>query len=138
MADHLKELLAKDLQATNQRARNADMQRQLAEESDRLAAARAGAASKKGLDDYINRIRVKVRGNIIMPLGVSGNPEAVFVVNQASDGSILDVRLKRTSGNAALDAAIEKAIRKSDPLPKPEDPALFSRQLELKFRPLDD
>ena len=39
---------------------------------------------------------------------------------------------------AALDAAIERAILKSSPLPKPEQADLFSRQLDLRYRPLDD
>lgn len=134
LADRMKDLLANE----TQRVRNADMQRQIAEESERVASARAGAAAKTALADYINRIRVKVRGNIILPPGVSGNPEAIFLVNQGPGGEVLQVRLKRSSGNPALDSAIEKAIYKSSPLPKPDKPELFDRDLELTFRPLDD
>jgi colicin import membrane protein len=144
-ADRMKDLLASE----TQRMRNEDAKRQaaenqrqlsdkVAEESQRLAAAKAGAASKSALNDYINKIKVKVRGNIILPPAVSGNPEAVFLVDQAIDGTVLEVTLKKTSGNSALDAAIEKAIRKSSPLPKPDDPSVFNRNLELKFRPLED
>lgn len=140
LADRMKDLLASE----TQRVRNTESQRQLADslaaESQRIAAARAGAgaASKNALADYINKIRQKVKGNIILPLGVSGNPEAVFVVNQAVDGTVLDIRLKQSSGNPALDAAIEKALQKSSPLPKPDDASVFSRSIEFKFRPLDD
>ncbi|MFX5768985.1 TonB C-terminal domain-containing protein, partial [Acinetobacter baumannii] len=53
------------------------------------------------------------------------------------DGSVVgEPRLRQSTGNAALDAAILRAIVKSSPLPKPEDPAVFERNLELKFRPL--
>ncbi|WP_369684512.1 TonB C-terminal domain-containing protein [Azovibrio restrictus] len=45
------------------------------------------------------------------------------------------MRLKRSSGNGALDAAIERALLKSSPLPKPDDPAVFQRILEIKYRP---
>jgi colicin import membrane protein len=145
MADRMKELLA----AEDRQRRVADQKRQAAEQQSRLseqlgaeakalAAAKAGAAAKSALEGYMNKIRVKVHGNIILPPGVSGNPEAVFLVDQAIDGTVLEVRLKKSSGNAGLDAAIEKAIQKSSPLPKPDNPELFSRSLELKFHPLED
>ena len=51
---------------------------------------------------------------------------------------MLDVRLKRSSGNPSLDAAIERAILKSSPLPKPDDPAMFQRTLEIKYKPIEE
>jgi colicin import membrane protein len=141
LKDRLREQLASDdkRMRSEELKRQADeMQRQAAAESAQMAAARAGAANKSALEGYMNKIRVKVRGNIFLPPAVSGNPEAVFLVNQASDGTVLDVQRKKSSGNAALDEAIEKAIYKSSPLPLPENPAIFNRSLELKFRPLED
>jgi colicin import membrane protein len=96
------------------------------------------SSNKRGLADYATKIRVKVRGNIMLPPGIQGNPEAVFVVNQLPGGEVLDVTLRRSSGNPALDSAIERAIRKSSPLPKPDDPSLFKRELEIKYRPLEE
>lgn len=99
-----------------------------------LADARARAVA-----DYIAKVRAKIRGNIVLPPDLRGNPEAVFEVSQLPTGEVLSpVRLKRSSGNPALDAAIERAILKSSPLPKAPQPELFSRVLELKFRPLED
>ncbi|MBV2194180.1 MAG: TonB C-terminal domain-containing protein, partial [Azonexus sp.] len=43
-----------------------------------------------------------------------------------------------SSGNPSLDAAIERAIRRSSPLPKPDDPSLFKRELEIKYRPFEE
>jgi colicin import membrane protein len=87
---------------------------------------------------YVEKIRAKVKGNIVLPPGVSGDPFAIFYVDQLPDGSVIEVRLKRSTGNAQLDAAIERAIQKSSPLPKPDKPELFNRTLELKFYPLRD
>lgn len=99
----------------------------------------ASAARNKAMTDYLGRIRGKIRGNITgVPPDVKGNPEAVFEVTQLPSGEILTVRLKHSSGHAALDATIERAILKSNPLPKPQPADLFSRSLELHFRPLDD
>lgn len=96
------------------------------------------ASNKRGLADYASKIRGKIRGNIVLPPGIQGNPEAVFVVNQLPTGEVLDVTLKRSSGNPALDTAIERAIRKSSPLPKPDDPSLFQRDLTIKYKPLEE
>jgi colicin import membrane protein len=109
-----------------------------AEELTRMKAAQASAARNKAIADYLARIRGKIRGNIVVPPEIKGNPEAVFDVTQLPDGGIITVKLKRSSGNAALDVAIERAILKSSPLPLPQQADLFSRSLELRFRPLDE
>jgi colicin import membrane protein len=96
------------------------------------------SSNKRGLADYATKIRVKVRGNIMLPPAIQGNPEAVFEVSQLPNGEVLDVKQKRSSGNLALDAAIERAIHKSSPLPKPDDPSLFQRSLEIKYKPFEE
>ena len=109
-----------------------------AQELSQMKAAQAASARNKAMTDYLGRIRGKIRGNIVVPPEVKGNPEAVFDVTQLPSGEIVTVRLKRSSGHATLDAAIERAILKSNPLPKPEPADLFSRSLELRFKPLDE
>ena len=68
---------------------------------------------------------------------VKGNPEAVFDVTLLPTGEVLSASRRKSSGNAAYDEAVERAILKSSPLPKPDDPALFQRRLELRFKPQD-
>jgi colicin import membrane protein len=109
-----------------------------ARELAQMKAAQASSAINKAMTDYVGRIKGKIRGNIVLPPEIKGNPEAVFDVTQLPSGEVLTVRLKRSSGHPALDAAFERAILKSSPLPKPEPVDLFQRSLELKFRPLDD
>jgi colicin import membrane protein len=96
------------------------------------------ASNKRGLADYANKIRLRIKSFIALPPSIQGNPEAVFVVNQLPTGEVLEVTLKRSSGNAALDNAIERAIRRSSPLPKPDDPSLFKRELEIKYKPYEE
>ena len=99
----------------------------------------ASAAQSRAIADYVGRIRSKIKGNIVMPGDMpAGNPEAIFDVVQLPTGEVLSpVRLKKSSGYKPYDEAIERAILKSSPLPKPDRPDLFQRNLELKFRPLD-
>lgn len=85
---------------------------------------------------YANKIKAKIRSNVVLPAGIVGNPEAIFDVVQLPTGEVLDpVRLRKSSGNRAYDAAVERAILKSSPLPPPDRPDQFVRELQLKFRP---
>ena len=84
---------------------------------------------------YANRIRLKIKGNIVVPADISGNPEAIFDVIQLPTGKVLSATLRKTSGFRAFDDAVERAILKSSTLPRPDNPSQFQRQLELKFRP---
>jgi colicin import membrane protein len=86
---------------------------------------------------YVDKIRAKIKGNIVLPPDIKGNPEAVFDVVQLPTGEVLSVKLRKSSGVKAYDDAVERAILKSSPLPRPEKSELFERNLELKFRPLD-
>ncbi len=97
----------------------------------------ADAARLRGLADYEAKIRNKVRGNIVLPPDIQGNPEAHFLVVQLPTGEVLSSRLVKSSGYRAYDEAVERAILKSSPLPRPDRPELFSRELKLKFRPRD-
>ncbi|HET8874721.1 MAG TPA: cell envelope integrity protein TolA [Casimicrobiaceae bacterium] len=102
----------------------------------RAEQAAAGARNKAQLD-WIDKIRSRIRGNINLPPDIPGNPEAVFDVVQLPTGEIIDVKLRKSSGVRAYDEAVQRAILKSSPLPKPVPADLFQRSLELRFRPLD-
>lgn len=132
---------------------DADMQRRLREELAReqqtLALEReraaireslardAAAANARALATWVDRIRAKIRGNILLPPDLKGNPEAIFDVVLLPTGEVLSAKLRKSSGHAGYDQAVERAILKSSPLPKPDRPELFQRELELRFRPLD-
>lgn len=127
----MKELLARE---------QANISAQRQEEELRLLLAKQqaeGAARSARLAGWTDKIRGKIRGNIVMPMDIKGNPEAVFEVIQIPTGEVIDVRLRKSSGNRAYDDAVERAVRKSSPLPKPDDPRDFQRLLELRFRPVD-
>jgi colicin import membrane protein len=102
-----------------------------------LIAKREADARSRAQAVWVDRIRGKIRGNIILPRDIAGNPEAVYVVALLPTGEVLSVKQRRSSGHAGYDEAVYRAILKSSPLPKPDNPALFERELELRFRPLD-
>ena len=113
-------------------------ERQLQDRLIRDQAARAQADLRsRALAQWTDKIRAKIRGNIILPQDIPGNPEAVFDVTLLPTGEVLTVRKTKSSGHPAYDDAVERAIMKSSPLPQPDDRSLFQRQLQLKFQPRD-
>src|SRR6266550_2007697 len=105
---------------------------------ERLMAKQASDATRsKANDAYIRSIQSKIKGNVVLPPDIPGNPEAIFDVVQLPTGEIIDAQLRKSSGVRAYDDAVQRAILTSSPLPKPETPELFQRSLTLRFRPLD-
>ncbi len=128
----------KMLQRETERMTNSRVLDAASREQAQIKAGQSASARNKGLADYLSKVRGKIRGNIVLPPAVIGNPESIFIVTQLPSGEVLSVKLKTASGNPALDAAVERAILKSSPLPKPDDPSLFERELAIKYRPLED
>jgi colicin import membrane protein len=105
----------------------------LKEQSDRERRSTQQAA----INAYIRSIQAKIKGNVLVPPDIPGNPEAIFDVVQLPTGEIIDATLRKSSGVRAYDEAVQRAIIKSSPLPRPEAPDLWQRSLTLRFRPLD-
>ncbi len=132
--DPFQEQLKREAEQLTQRKQADSAAQELAQ----LKSAQASAARNKAIADYLGRIRGKIRGNIVLPPDIKGNPEAVFEVTQLPSGEVISVRVRKSSGNPALDAAVERAILKSSPLPKPEQSDLFDRLLNIPYRPIGD
>jgi colicin import membrane protein len=123
------------------------MQEQLAREQaaaqerqiKQLLAQEQASANAKGLATWLDKIRTKIRSRIPLQAvqDVPGNPEAIFDVSLLPTGEVLQVKMRKSSGQKGYDDAVERAILGSSPLPKPEPASLFQRQLELRFRPQD-
>ena len=132
--DRLAQQLLREEIAREQQLFAADRERQAMR--DQLGRDTA-AARNRAMDTYISKIRAKVRGNIVLPPDIQGNPEALILVTQLPTGEVLQAKLVISSGHAAYDDAVLRAILKSSPLPKPDSPGMFQRELKLTFRPKD-
>ena len=133
-ADEKRAAEAKDRQQRETAAMRAQAER---DAQVRAQQAVDAAARSKAEADWIRRIQAKVKGNVIVPADLPGNPEAIFEVVQLPTGEIIDTKLVKSSGSRAYDDAVQRAILKSSPLPRPERAELFQRALTLKFRPAD-
>ncbi len=103
-------------------AADARAQREAAMRAQAGAEAKAAGAERARGDDrsYLAKLKTKIRGNVILPPNLQSNPASVFRVTQLPSGEVIDVKLIKSSGNPQLDSAVERAIRKSSPLPTPE------------------
>ena len=92
------------------------------------------------VEDFKRRIQAKVQSYVRLPQRIAGNPEAVFLVSLFANGEVRNVNLVKSSGHAAYDVEVERAILKASPLPLPnekEAASVFRGGLVLKFRPFD-
>ncbi|NHZ89198.1 cell envelope integrity protein TolA [Massilia sp. CCM 8733] len=142
-ADDKAEKLAQEKAAKDKKA--AEEQKKLdkmrADEMRRItgAAGGAGEAEKSSAPrsdtGYIASITAKIKnakGGYVNSEAYSGNPRAVFRIEQLPTGEIISVKLVKSSGVAAFDDAVEKSIIKSSPLPKKKD-GTVERSLEIGF-----
>lgn len=131
-----------DEQAAREQEEFEKSERELAaREQENLERAEREQANAIGrvVDEYKARINAKIKRGLVMPPDVNRNARAEFVVTLLPGGRVLKVELKKSSGNALYDTAVERAILKSTPLPLPPDVELFERFRELKlvFKPVD-
>lgn len=136
-----REKAERDARETAERAAREKAEQAAREKAERVAREKAEQAAAIGrvVDEYTGKIVSKIRRNIVMPPDVADDARAEFLVTLLPGGAVLGARLTRSSGNAAYDSAVERAILKSQPLPLPTDVAMFSRfrELELVFRPIE-
>ena len=87
-------------------------------------------------DSYSGRIRGRIKPNITFTEDIASNAPAEVEVRCAPDGTIVGKKLIKSSGNAAWDNAVLKAIDKTEILPRDIDGRIPS-PLVISFRPKD-
>ena len=121
-----------------QKPKVADDLEQLVRDQEALEKQRAQqAAQSRALDviaEYKAKIMAKIRSRIVLPPNIPDDSVAELDVTLLPGGDILNVRLRKSSGYAAFDSAVERAIFLAKPLPLPPDPALFPKFRELSLK----
>lgn len=134
--------MAAEMQALNEAGATAEQQDQAVREAKAAQAAAAAAAITSEVGKYKGLISSKIRRNIVNPPDVADEAVAEFVITLLPGGEVFEVKRIKSSGNAAYDAAVERAIWKAKILPLPKDEEarkLFinPNPLRLKFSPKD-
>jgi colicin import membrane protein len=114
-----------------------ELQRQALAEAQGADDRKASVATQGIVDEYVNKIQAKIRGNVNRVLCADVTVLS-FKVDILPTGDLSGLpRLIKGSGNSACDDAVERAIMASQPLPLPTEPAAKAkfRNLNLKFTP---
>jgi colicin import membrane protein len=85
---------------------------------------------------YSARLIALIRGNTVFSGEVPGNPAAEVEVRAAASGTILSRRLVKSSGHAAWDEAVLRAIDRTGTLPRDTDGRVPGTVI-VSFRPKD-
>ena len=104
--------------------------REIADEDARLAAMNSGAMAK-----YQFALQQKIMLNWVAPASALPGIECVIDVKQLPGGHVVSATVGRCNGDDAVRRSIEAAVSKASPLPEPEDPNLFQRDLRITFKP---
>jgi colicin import membrane protein len=93
-----------------------------------------GGNAKPG---YADKVRKKILPLIVFnPSLVAGNPAVEVGVELAPDGTIMNRKVLKSSGDAAWDRAVLRAIDDAQTLPKNDD-GKVPKQIRLTFKPKD-
>jgi len=134
IADDKKRLA--DEQKAREAAAEAQRQRDMAAAMGAEQAARDAAAKSGRQRTWLGQIVAAVRPNWKKPIGSPTSFQCVLKVQLLPGGSVVSAKVIKTcGGGAALDDSIEKAVLKSDPLPMPDNPADFDRNLTFTYIP---
>jgi colicin import membrane protein len=115
-------------------ALEADLKRRLAAEE----AEGAAAAARPGVKDEYRALLVQaIERNWIRPASARAGLACTLYVNQATGGTVVDVKLGPCNGDEAVRESIVNAVYRASPLPAPSDPRAFERRLEIVFKPTE-
>ncbi len=115
-------------------AEEAEEQRQRAveieAEQDRLDAMNAGALAR-----YQYALQQKIERNWVQPASAQPGLSCTVLVRQLAGGEVVSVAIESCNGDDAVRRSVEAAVYRASPLPEPEDPSLFERNLRFIFEP---
>ena len=80
-------------------------------------------------------IQQQITRNFIRPASAPENLECVVNVRQLPGGQVVNVDIGRCNGDDAVRRAVAAAVHKASPLPSPQNPNVFVRDLRIIFKP---
>jgi colicin import membrane protein len=103
-----------------------------------LAAEEHAMAARTGqLASWEAQIQARIQRAWLRPPSARSGIDCIVYVTQVPGGEVTNVRLGECNGDAAVRESIQAAAYRASPLPPPPDPALFERNLEIQFKPVD-
>jgi len=105
-------------------------QQEIEAEQNRLLAMQADDMSR-----WVFALQQAISRNFVPPASSPIDLECVVDVRQLAGGTVANVSIGRCNGDEAVQRAIEAAVYKASPLPAPDNPRIFERDLRITFKP---
>ena len=83
---------------------------------------------------YTGRVIARIKPNIVFIDDLAANPEAEVLVRLAPDGRIISQKLVRSSGSREWDQAVQRAIERTEILPRDTD-GRVPQSMVIAFKP---
>jgi colicin import membrane protein len=97
--------------------------------------ARAEGERQTRLAEWADALVRHVQRNYTTPPGAPDDFSCQVRMQLLPDGTVTNAKIVKSCGSPALDRAVEDAVYRSSPLPKPADPSVFDRDLTINFTP---
>jgi colicin import membrane protein len=107
----------------------------LRREADLEQRARAEGERQTRLAEWAEALVAHVQRNYKTPPGAPAEFACQVRMQLLPDGTVTNAKIVKSCGSAPLDRAVEDAVYRSSPLPKPADPSVFDRDLTINFTP---
>jgi colicin import membrane protein len=104
-------------------------------EAERAAAAQAEAARLDRIGEWAHALVRHVQANYRKPPSAPDDFACQVRMQLLPDGTVTNAKIVRSCGSVLLDRAVEDAVYRSSPMPKPADPSVFDRDLTINFTP---
>jgi len=134
------ELRDRDATTKREREEKIRMEQAIQEEAmrrelDREQAVRAASEREVKLAQWAERLVAHVRQNYKIPPGAPPDFACQVRMQLLPDGTVNNAKIVKSCGSALLDQSVEDAVYRSSPMPRPNDPAVFDRDLTINFEP---
>lgn len=118
----------------------ARLERALQEEAARRDAELAARAQAEGerlekIGEWAHALVRHVQANYRKPPSAPDDFSCQVNMQLLPDGTVTNARIVKSCGNPLLDRAVEDAVYRSSPMPRPADPSVFDRDLTINFTP---
>ena len=116
------------------------MQRELEQEAlrrqmDQEAQGRKDAEMNAKRGEWAVLLTRHIKRNWTRPSDNSGDFSCTVQVKLLPDGTVTYAKIVKSCGNPVLNKSVEDAIFRASPVPRPNDPAVFERDLTINFNP---
>jgi len=114
-------------QAAAEAARKSQVQAQMQAEQEQQL--------KKDRGNWVAAIAQRVTSNWIRPPNTPQGLDCSVKITQLPSGQVVNAVMQQCNGDSVIQQSILTAVRKASPLPTPDNPDVFSRQITFEFAP---